>query len=190
MIGRRRKPFRGMDLQLLFPIAVVVVLWFVLRRLPRRTLSGAETEPRMWGKRQLAREESALSNKEDEMEIRLYEKSREVAARIDGKLALLQELVSRAESAAARLERALAAFEALNVPHDGDASRGSRSRPVDEAAAPAPSDETPAGPDFGDAPPDAVWEEARSLATYGFSPAEISQQLGIPEGLIRDRLAK
>lgn len=198
MIGRRRKPFRNMDFQLLFPIAVVVVLWYLMWRLRRRTSSRVEFEPQMWGKRQLAREESALSNKEDELEIRLHEKSRDVLARIDSKLAVLQELTSRAESAAARLERALAAVQAAK---DGAALGRSPLRATDETAGSVRSDEGPAGSDasraessrgseFGDPLPQTVREEVRSLATYGFSLGEISQQLGIPESLVRRELAE
>lgn len=195
MIERRRKPIRKMDTQLLFPIAVVVVLWYLMWRLRRRTTHREEFEPRMWGKRELAREESALSDKEDQLEILLHERSREVLARIDTKLALLQELITRAESAAARLERALATETvkralAAQTRTNGGFTEHPQSLAANGTGPLARSHKTPADPDFADASPESVWDEVRSLMTYGFSPAEISQQLGISEDVIRDKLAK
>lgn len=184
-----------MDTQLLFPIAVLVVLWYLMWRLRQRTTHREEFEPRMWGKRELAREESALSDKEDQLEILLQERSREVLARIDTKLALLQELISRAESAAARLERALAAQTvegawATQTRANGGFSECPESLAAEGTDPSARRHKASADPDFADASPESVWEEVRSLATYGFSPAEISQQLGISEDVIRDKLAK
>lgn len=187
-----------MDFQLLFPIAVVVVLWYLMWRLRRRTPDRVAFEPQMWGKRQLAREESALSNKEDELEVRLHDKSREVLARIDSKLAVLQEWTSRAEAAATRLERALAAAETAR---DGAVPRLAPLPAMDETVEPARSDEASAGahaaraasargPECEEPLPQTVREEVRSLATYGFSLLEISQQLGIPETQVRRELAK
>lgn len=195
MIERRRKPIEKMDTQLLFPIAVVVVLWYLMWRLRRRTIHREEFAPRMWGKRELAREESALSDKEDQLEILLQERSREVLAQIDTKLAVLQELISRAESAAVRLERALATqiadrASAAQTRTNGCFSEHVQSLVAEGTAPPAGSHKDPADPDFADALPESVWGEVRSLATYGFSAAEISQQLGISEDVIRDRLAK
>ncbi|MGQ9820898.1 MAG: hypothetical protein ACUVQK_03465 [Thermogutta sp.] len=181
--------------QLLFPIAVVVVLWYLMWRLRRPTKHREEFEPRMWGKRELAREESALSDKEDQLEILLHERSRAVLAQIDTKLALLQELISRAESAAARLERALATQTvdgawATQTRANGVFSERPESLAGEGTASSARRHKTAADPDFADASPESVSEEVRSLATYGFSPAEISQQLGISEDVIRNKLAK
>ncbi|GAB4135945.1 hypothetical protein [Thermopirellula anaerolimosa] len=187
MIERRRKPIRTMDLQILYPVAVLVVLWYLMWRLGRRARTRVASEPRMWGKRELAREESALSNKEDELEIRLHEKSREVTARIDAKLAVLQELISRAESVAARLERALAASR---VPENGNASGPPPGSVMDDSAVLAPTDRDPTDSEGEGDPSEALWDEVRSLAAYGFSPAEISQQLGIAEERIRRKLAQ
>ncbi|GEM_PF-6978942 len=183
-------------------MAIVVVLWIVMSRVRRRPGNRDTLDPRRWGRRELVQEESALSNKEDELEIRLHERSREILARIDSKLVLLQELIGRAETAAARLEQALAAAAAQrqtaslvatsaegNVPADASialeqpvsaASGGNDARTPEQAG-------TQVG---GTAVSERVEEEVRSLATYGFSALEISQQMGLAEATVRNILTR
>ena len=101
-------------------------------------------------------------------EVHMHETARELTAQLDSKLSLLRALVAEADCAAARLEAALAAHQAVT--------------PAAELVIPpSAARETPAGVPSS-APRPRNNDEIYTLADYGYEPAEIARRSGTPIG--------
>lgn len=115
-------------------------------------------------------------------EVHMHETARELAALVDTKLRLLQQLTAEADRAATRLERALADAHGAAP---GEPSASDRREPADSSVAERAV--APPSP----IRPEALALEAGLLADYGFPVEEIASRCGVPvsevEALLRQR---
>ena len=114
-------------------------------------------------------------------EIEMYDLARELSARLDSKMSVLQHLIREADRAAARLESAVAAASPLPA--------GPHARPEPERANQAEglfSGTSAAGEASDDAEArhsqPGRYDEIYLLADYGHPAAEIAKKLGLPIG--------
>jgi hypothetical protein len=121
-------------------------------------------------------------------EVQMHETARELAARLDAKLCLLQSLIADADRAARRLEEALErAYPALPPGSQAESLRPAAANPrenPDEAeTAMAPAERTAAASELpGNMDRARRREEIHRLADYGFAPEEIARRVGSPVG--------
>ena len=143
----------------------------------------------------------------DEMlrwEVQMHEVARDLSAQLDSKMGALEQLIGEAERAAARLEAALSAAEALEdnaTPPDASTSpQGEQSPQEPTRVDPALTNQAEKLKSAGSGeqgsrgqragtgeiaekvPPERRYEEIYLLADYGFDAAGIAQRVGIPVG--------
>lgn len=134
---------------------LVAAVALILRRTVARTKHYRGRSLRNDPSHELPTPESELAVQIDRIEVRLLDYSREVDARIDSRMALLQEMLATTDREIARLQRLL-----------------------DEAAGGAPLSASHAAKPSSAELPAAV----QALAGCGFTPEQIAQATGQPIG--------
>ena len=134
-------------------------------RQARANVALEEAEPR-----RLPGERASLSGPAEGWEVQMHELARDLSARLDSKMGVLQHLIRDADRAAARLEAALGAA--------GQSPPGTQAERLLPAQTRVASDAAPTAAEPG------RYDEIYLLADYGHPPAEIAQRLKLPIGEI------
>ncbi len=130
----------------------------------------------------------------DRWEVQMHDTARDLSARLDSKLSMLQALVAEADRAAARLEAALAraAEPAPRINPGSPGREPADDSSLDLAELPPRMNQQARSLQHGEPPPrdaarsaaprDRRQEEIYTLADYGYEPAEIARRVNRPVG--------
>ncbi len=113
-------------------------------------------------------------------QVEMHELAREVSARLDNKVRILEHLIQDADRAAARLESALDQVRPHTEPAAAPRAAAARGALETNPAAASTSQTSRSEK----APETRRHEEIYTLADYGHAPAEIARRLNLPQGEI------
>jgi len=189
-----------------FLVVMVIVIFFLFSRAKRQATGGKKRAS--FGSLLEPAGKSSYNQPSPEAlvqwEVKMHETQREVSARLDSKMAALEQLIREANRAAARLEAALAGGHPESFPRNAETrdsvdaeipvEESSRRPPPSQADALRLAGAAVAKPQVGEPKEEAEtcafarpsndrrYEEIYALADYGLEPGEIAQRVGTPVG--------